>query len=531
VGKHRVPIQRLMREFDADAAGAVTTPQTRIVDEEGNPLDIGAADMVFSPAGAGAVTTTVQAKLREISFSVVDKGADPTGIASSAAAFSLVWQQVLSTRTAPSANNSYVTLVVDIPPGVYLIDESVNWTGLLTWNVHVRAHGAVVIGKVAGGNVIDMTNTRGLHIHGLEVYGDATDKPACGILLGPKNTDACGNNAFHDVKVQGYFSVAAVWNIGSETTPAYNSYFANSDAGAAAVGYLADGRNAFGAASAYTTIRGANTAVSFTVSKFNDCHIRNYGGGRAAYLDAVKVWHADSCYFLSFGAACVAIYNDATFRNADIRISGSFETTQAPGMTHLIEFLTPAATASAINGFELKTSTINSKTAAIKHSDPAAGTPGTLNIRGADIALLGDVAAGTYIDGTNLNISGRLTAVQSASMDFTKLNRLHGEFFTTAFASVVMPAGASNHAFTAYDDTTQFVVFPGAQNYVGIQSSSTNPLIRAEGASADIDLRLQGKGAGYVRFGTRTANADAAVTGYIEIKDAAGTVRKLALIA
>jgi hypothetical protein len=45
-----------------------------------------AALVSYTPAGAGAVTTTVQAKLRE-SVSVLDFGADPTGVADSAAAF------------------------------------------------------------------------------------------------------------------------------------------------------------------------------------------------------------------------------------------------------------------------------------------------------------------------------------------------------------------------------------------------------------------------------------------------------------
>ena len=34
-----------------------------------------------------------------------------------------------------------------------------------------------------------------------------------------------------------------------------------------------------------------------------------------------------------------------------------------------------------------------------------------------------------------------------------------------------------------------------------------------------------------VKFGARTASGDAAITGYIEIKDSGGTVRKLAVIS
>lgn len=54
--------------------------------------------------------------------------------------------------------------------------------------------------------------------------------------------------------------------------------------------------------------------------------------------------------------------------------------------------------------------------------------------------------------------------------------------------------------------------------------------LEARGASAAIDIHLEPKGSGVMRFGTHTANADAPVSGYITIKDTAGTVRKLAVI-
>lgn len=51
------------------------------------------------------------------------------------------------------------------------------------------------------------------------------------------------------------------------------------------------------------------------------------------------------------------------------------------------------------------------------------------------------------------------------------------------------------------------------------------------GPPADIDLRLSPKGAGYVRFGVYAAQADAPITGTISIRDASGSIRKLAVIA
>jgi len=60
--------------------------------------------------------------------------------------------------------------------------------------------------------------------------------------------------------------------------------------------------------------------------------------------------------------------------------------------------------------------------------------------------------------------------------------------------------------------------------------AGSGPVLSAAGGDTNIDLALTPKGTGMVRFGTRTASADAAITGYIEIKDSGGTTRRLAVI-
>lgn len=70
-------------------------------------------------------------------------------------------------------------------------------------------------------------------------------------------------------------------------------------------------------------------------------------------------------------------------------------------------------------------------------------------------------------------------------------------------------------------------------NYTTATGSATGaaPAFSVAGSDTNIDLTLTPKGTGNVRFGTLTASADAAITGYITIKDSGGTVRKLAVIA
>jgi hypothetical protein len=74
---------------------------------------------------------------------------------------------------------------------------------------------------------------------------------------------------------------------------------------------------------------------------------------------------------------------------------------------------------------------------------------------------------------------------------------------------------------------------PSAVNWAEIKggAAGSGPQLSAVGSDTNIDLTLTPKGTGNVRFGTLTASADAAITGYITIKDSGGTVRKLAVIA
>ncbi len=64
-----------------------------------------------------------------------------------------------------------------------------------------------------------------------------------------------------------------------------------------------------------------------------------------------------------------------------------------------------------------------------------------------------------------------------------------------------------------------------------IQLDYAGATIRSIGPNTNEDILIIPKGSGRLRFGAWTTNADAAVNGYVEIKSADGTVRKLATIA
>jgi len=91
--------------------------------------------------------------------------------------------------------------------------------------------------------------------------------------------------------------------------------------------------------------------------------------------------------------------------------------------------------------------------------------------------------------------------------------------------------GAHNFTVGAFGSTALKLYGVAGNDYLAVAADTGAPYIAADGASTNADIRLLPKGTGLVRYGTLTANADAPITGYISIKDAGGTTRKLAVIA
>lgn len=95
---------------------------------------------------------------------------------------------------------------------------------------------------------------------------------------------------------------------------------------------------------------------------------------------------------------------------------------------------------------------------------------------------------------------------------------------------------AKNSGGFAFNATgTQFVIQPTASsvNYLAITGAGTGtaPTLSVRGNDADVDIALLPKGTGgRLRFGNFTAGGASTVTGYIEIRDASGTIRKLAVV-
>jgi hypothetical protein len=96
--------------------------------------------------------------------------------------------------------------------------------------------------------------------------------------------------------------------------------------------------------------------------------------------------------------------------------------------------------------------------------------------------------------------------------------------------------GTGNITITQDFSRTLLRVFgvASAVNHPTISNSATgNPVefaVSATSSDTNVDISLIPKGTGVVRFGTHTATADTAISGYVTIKDGSGNTRKLAVI-
>jgi len=106
---------------------------------------------------------------------------------------------------------------------------------------------------------------------------------------------------------------------------------------------------------------------------------------------------------------------------------------------------------------------------------------------------------------------------------------------TTSASSVQMVMADAQIQFLgpASVDAFYITAVASAVNFPSVRSAIAGAPVRLEanGTDANIDIWINPKGTGVLRVGTWTSNADAAVNGYVTIKDSAGSTRKLATIA
>lgn len=168
---------------------------------------ISAEDIVYDPPFTGAVATNVEAKLAQ-NISVLDFGADPTGLTGASAAI----QQAFDSVSALGGG------AVFFPAGTYLIDANI----VLRSNLNIYGAGSASILKFTGnnreclttqGNVVNNTQIHDLYFNGMKpsVGWETTNNYDFGIRLGnaaPSQTISdieIYNNTFKDIGLDGVY--------------------------------------------------------------------------------------------------------------------------------------------------------------------------------------------------------------------------------------------------------------------------------------------------------------------------------------
>jgi hypothetical protein len=175
---------------------------------------------------------------------------------------------------------------------------------------------------------------------------------------------------------------------------------------------------------------------------------------------------------------------------------------------------------------------LNETNPTVQYNDPAATNGSIINSR--RVSLGGDVGNESLriintANGVNyVQISGSVTGNSSGPIILPNGS-------DTDIPLTLSAKGAGNMYLGGAASLEALRLLPGISggNCFQITPAATGsyPILSARGADTNIDFGITPKGTGLVRFGTWTSSADAAINGYITVKDAAGNSRKLATIA
>lgn len=166
-------------------------------------------------------------------------------------------------------------------------------------------------------------------------------------------------------------------------------------------------------------------------------------------------------------------------------------------------------------------------------------TAGTARVQ---IAAAGQVGIGTATPAEPLTVySETAEAVRFSrpahdeySLHITSSRGLHVRNVTrNRYEMVFIGDGSVSFSGGVGGESLRTALVANGVNRVAISAgvAGSPPKIASLGADTNIDLLLECRGTGRLRFGNYTSTADAPIVGHIEIRDAAGTIRKLAVIA
>lgn len=192
-------------------------------------------------------------------------------------AFFAAWRAAVSLSVL--ANGAVIK--AEMAPGLYIVTDTINATGIRAFNAVLECNGAVIWGKCAGKPVIDRLNSRFWTWNNLTIYGDATDVPTYGVQSGMISSANCGDSCLNNINIDGYFTKACYYTYSDETTTYHKPRWYNKSTVSGSYVLIMDGGNYQDITSVFVTqTNSVGTARSFNESLFLQPDFRKENGGR-----------------------------------------------------------------------------------------------------------------------------------------------------------------------------------------------------------------------------------------------------------
>lgn len=520
-----------------------------------------AAQVSYTPAGAGAVATNVQAKLRE-TISVKDFGAVGDGVADDTAAINLAIVAVGSAgggtvyfpagtyivdRVGSAAANFDLDVCIDVQySNVHLVGAGRGATIIRKAQNTTSAH-VIKIGRRVGTPIIvNDCSVSNLTIYGnrltvgtpansnLDVSSGASrivieqieSLQSCGYGIGMQR-DAfkfcrisdvyiadCNKDGIDwkmDVNNSGYGNIVenvTVLRFGILTTPSVPQAGVNVRTGVSARDiYVAE----YGANNTGFRVDGSIDTTADQQSCVDNVRCVSTGG-------------LNSKGFHSSGFA--GRYSNIYVEGAEI---GFWVRTAKAQYSNLMS----VDCDSGVYIFANPGDAINDNVFVNVYASGAASGTGAIRVSGTGADLVGN----TFVNPVTENNTGNDVLISSGVL-YTKFiggsiteNKVSNSGTNTQFVGCGNVAGPVQFG----RNRAQYVEISGDGSFnlikgVSQAGSAKQFVLQADANSEDLILSVLNP-SGRVRLGPHTANADAPVVGYIEVKDSAGNLRKLAVIA
>jgi len=305
-----------------------------------------------------SLTKVTYSMISGIGVNVLDYGADPTGVADSTSA--------INAAIAAAGSGGEVTF----PNGTFKTTAFINAENLrgLTIKGCIGQYGfsgTQIIGSHTGKCILSLVGSLFCVVDGITLSGDTAATPKTSLLLGRSSSASSGSHSFYNVNINGYYSIAGLYNIASEDNCFYSCYILPNAAPFAGAYFSQADTQSIGGLTAssmeHNTFFGGNIGSADTTSGstglYIDCgaatgHIHFYsvfflkgGGDSFIYMRLGAIDGLDTTFPIGFHDCAGEIINTAPtnglhISSAQSRILSGFTATnirfQTPSTNHIL---------------------------------------------------------------------------------------------------------------------------------------------------------------------------------------------------